>query len=56
MILSKMLIQEIDLNSEHFVRGSEEAAFGSKRIGCVELPKPLKNGIEDLIDGKLTAQ
>lgn len=43
-------VREIEFNTEHHVRGSEEASFGSKRIGCVELPKPLRNGIEDLIE------
>lgn len=48
---SELLVEEIDIVSEHHVRGSEEAAFGSKRIGCVELPKPLVKGIADLIEG-----
>ena len=47
-----MLVKEIPLAQEHHVRGSEEAAFGSKRIGCIELPKALSTGIADLIEGK----
>lgn len=38
--------------SEHHVRSSEEADFGRKRIGCVELPKPLIHGITELVEGK----
>ncbi|KAI9027193.1 mitochondrial small ribosomal subunit Rsm22-domain-containing protein [Phycomyces nitens] len=35
-----------------FVRGSPEAEFGRKRIGCVHLPKPLAKGILDLIEAQ----
>ncbi|KAI8095817.1 mitochondrial small ribosomal subunit Rsm22-domain-containing protein [Thamnidium elegans] len=49
---SEIIVEEININSEHYVRGSEEAAFGSKRIGCVELPKPLMKGIQDLVEGQ----
>ncbi|KAI7872960.1 mitochondrial small ribosomal subunit Rsm22-domain-containing protein [Spinellus fusiger] len=38
------------LTSEHHVRGSPEAEFGKKRIGCVHLPKALSQSISDLID------
>ncbi|KAG2203927.1 hypothetical protein INT47_007510 [Mucor saturninus] len=48
----ELLVEEISITSEHYVRGSEEAAFGSKRIGCVELPKPLIKGIQDLVEGQ----
>lgn len=50
---SELLVEEISITSEHYVRGSEEAAFGSKRIGCVELPKPLIKGIQDLVEGTM---
>jgi hypothetical protein len=35
---------------EGYTRGSFEADFGRKRIGCVDLPKPLIQGINDLVD------
>lgn len=31
------------------VRGSAEASFGRKRIGCVQLPSSLKTAIQDII-------
>lgn len=49
--LSEILVEEIAIQTDHYVRGSEEAAFGSKRIGCVELPKPLMKSIQDLVEG-----
>ncbi|OBZ86296.1 Methyltransferase-like protein 17, mitochondrial [Choanephora cucurbitarum] len=48
---SDILIKEIETSDEPVVRGSEEANFGRKRIGCVELPKPLIQTISDLIEG-----
>ncbi|KAI9361011.1 mitochondrial small ribosomal subunit Rsm22-domain-containing protein [Pilaira anomala] len=49
---SEILVEEISIQTDHYVRSSEEATFGSKRIGCVELPKPLMKGIQDLVDGQ----
>ncbi|SAM00979.1 hypothetical protein [Absidia glauca] len=37
-------------SSEGYTRGSIEADFGRKRIGCVDLPKPLIQGINDLVE------
>jgi hypothetical protein len=48
---SELLVQEITVSTDPHVRGSEEADFGRKRIGCVELPKPLIKSISDLIEG-----
>ncbi|KAI8996926.1 mitochondrial small ribosomal subunit Rsm22-domain-containing protein [Pilobolus umbonatus] len=45
-----LLVKEATLSSDPVLRGSEEASFGSKRIGAVELPKPLVNAITDLIE------
>ncbi|KAG0169562.1 37S ribosomal protein S22 [Apophysomyces sp. BC1034] len=39
-----------DLPSASTVRRSVEADYGRKRIGCVELPKPLIKGIAGLVD------
>ncbi|KAF7726356.1 37S ribosomal protein S22 [Apophysomyces ossiformis] len=39
-----------NLPSTSTVRRSEEAEYGRKRIGCVELPKPLIKAIAGLID------
>ncbi|KAG1048462.1 hypothetical protein G6F43_009146 [Rhizopus delemar] len=49
---SDFLVQEIPLGSVEtpFTRGSEEAKFGRKRIGCVELPSSLISGVNALID------
>lgn len=33
------------------VRSSPEAIFGKKRIGTVTLPRPLIQGIADLVEG-----
>lgn len=46
------MVQEIPLGSVEtpFTRGSEEAKFGRKRIGCVELPSSLISGVNALID------
>ncbi|KAI8353357.1 mitochondrial small ribosomal subunit Rsm22-domain-containing protein [Blakeslea trispora] len=48
---SNVLVKEVDHSDTPVVRGSEEADFGRKRIGCVELPKPLIKSITDLIEG-----
>ncbi|KAI8644418.1 mitochondrial small ribosomal subunit Rsm22-domain-containing protein [Parasitella parasitica] len=48
----ELLATEISVSSTHHVRSSEEADFGRKRIGCVELPKPLIKGITDLVEGQ----
>ena len=50
---SELVAKEINVTSEHHVRNSEEADFGRKRIGCVELPKPLITGITELVEGIL---
>ncbi|KAI7905856.1 mitochondrial small ribosomal subunit Rsm22-domain-containing protein [Cokeromyces recurvatus] len=47
----ELLVKEITINSVPYVRGSKEAAFGSKRMGCVELPKPMIQSITDIIEG-----
>ena len=49
---SELVAKEINVTSEHHVRNSEEANFGRKRIGCVELPKPLIKGIAELVEGQ----
>ncbi|KAL9540658.1 hypothetical protein MBANPS3_009557 [Mucor bainieri] len=49
---SELIAKEISVASEHHVRSSEEADFGRKRIGCVELPKPLIHGITELVEGQ----
>ncbi|KAI8087978.1 mitochondrial small ribosomal subunit Rsm22-domain-containing protein [Gilbertella persicaria] len=49
---SELLVKEINVSNEPYTRGSEEAEFGRKRIGCVQLPKSLVNGITDLIEGQ----
>jgi hypothetical protein len=49
-----LVAKEINVTSEHHVRNSEEANFGRKRIGCVELPKPLIKGIAELVEGILS--
>ncbi|CAO3685991.1 unnamed protein product [Umbelopsis ramanniana] len=45
--------EEIVIEDEDFesmvVRGSEEASFGRKRIGCVQLPTSLKAAIQDTV-------
>ncbi|CEJ04110.1 hypothetical protein RMCBS344292_18078 [Rhizopus microsporus] len=43
-------VQEISIDSEPVVRGSEEASFGRKRIGCVELPRSLIQGVDQIIE------
>ncbi|KAI9250335.1 mitochondrial small ribosomal subunit Rsm22-domain-containing protein [Sporodiniella umbellata] len=48
---SKFLVQDITTEFEEvYERGSPEAKLGRKRIGCVELPKSLIVGINELID------
>jgi ribosomal protein RSM22 (predicted rRNA methylase) len=41
-------IEDGDFESK-VVRGSEEASFGRKRIGCVQLPTSLKSAIQDTV-------
>lgn len=44
----EIVIEDEDFESK-VVRGSEEASFGRKRIGCVQLPTSLKAAIQDTV-------
>ncbi|KAI8887502.1 Rsm22-domain-containing protein [Backusella circina FSU 941] len=47
---SEFIAKEINISSETIQRSSKEADFGRKRIGAVTLPKPLIQGITNLIE------
>ncbi|KAI9475794.1 MAG: mitochondrial small ribosomal subunit Rsm22-domain-containing protein [Benjaminiella poitrasii] len=49
---SELLVNEVKVTPSSYTRGSEEAAFGRKRMGCVELPKPMIECITNMIEGQ----